>query len=818
MWKTLARLDKLGGSVASKGQRCSWHVSREVDLPGGIRHLLGVYGTGNCSIAGISGCSGSRGTSEILKTNNTSGIGKTPVNLGDHCTREVEVDIGSGNATMWKSLNNSGIGIPCRSWSYMGHMMGQAISKDTRVGTMRYLSTMNRLPFNCGVWNAVGGGGTWNVVKNERWLLNTNRKFVQIGKYNGYEHKCKLEHIPTMGMGNTKRYIFGTRKDGNTGYGYGKNMDLANVNKGWPMTRGVMNISFKLVKWAVVMPFRLGKWSLKIVSLIFKAIGHIMRVCGRAVVVARVGGVSGIVKSIMDGIKHTIHWCKTGFRLYFANVKVSYYILLKRLKGHPMRYNERKLLMNTLNDALKLVPFSFFLIVPFAELLLPVVIRLFPQMLPSTFRTDNSKSDDYLQKKLLAKKELAQFFQELVQQRTNQILQDELDSSLKTKMEALKNFQERILNKDDKDVNPFLSSNELLVFAKIFKKEFKLDQMNLETLKVMCKLLGITPFSVRSHVVLQLRHHLLKIQREDRLIMWEGVESLSTEELQEACRDRAMKFYNISREQLQQQLQQWLDLSSMPEISPILLLWSRCITMTHEPMAIEADDDSVPNNVDTPILQDHQDVVGLEAYDSKHAKVGEKFAEEVETAQKVCSNRMMKALTAEAEVDAQKLVYNEERLEELSQKAKELKDIIEGNVKPPLGEEVVGSTILDDLVSSDKLELPNTEEMMVHFDHDDHVIRHTKEINQLFALGKKEILMRHEVLLSALHLQSLITDLQHNQLTEMFNFLLKVSEDPKAMSESEIKESVDELVAAARVEMEKIEQLTSQFDRHNLSY
>lgn len=80
---------------------------------------------------------------------------------------------------------------------------------------------------------------------------------------------------------------------------------------------------------------------------------------------------------------------------------------------------------------------------------------------------------------------------------------------------------------------------------------------------------------------------MLKIQREDRLILWEGVESLDMEELQEACKERAMKFYNVTKEQLQQQLKQWLDLSSRREINPILLLWSRCITMTHEPMVIK---------------------------------------------------------------------------------------------------------------------------------------------------------------------------------------------------------------------------------------
>lgn len=42
-------------------------------------------------------------------------------------------------------------------------------------------------------------------------------------------------------------------------------------------------------------------------------------------------------------------------------------------------------LKRTTQDLLRLIPFSFFLIVPFMELLLPVALKLFPNMLPSTF-------------------------------------------------------------------------------------------------------------------------------------------------------------------------------------------------------------------------------------------------------------------------------------------------------------------------------------------------------------------------------------------------------------------------------------------------
>jgi hypothetical protein len=48
-------------------------------------------------------------------------------------------------------------------------------------------------------------------------------------------------------------------------------------------------------------------------------------------------------------------------------------------------------LVRTVSDLFRLVPFSVFIIVPFMELLLPVAIKLFPGMLPSTFQTATEK-------------------------------------------------------------------------------------------------------------------------------------------------------------------------------------------------------------------------------------------------------------------------------------------------------------------------------------------------------------------------------------------------------------------------------------------
>lgn len=124
---------------------------------------------------------------------------------------------------------------------------------------------------------------------------------------------------------------------------------------------------------------------------------------------------------LKDGMVHGWHWTKRGFKLFGVNFKISLLLVKKKIKGQPLNFREHKLLVRTTSDLVKLIPFSFFIAVPFAELLLPVMLWAFPGMLPSTFAEKNI-DNPHLQRKLKAKQELTQFFQELVAARARQVL------------------------------------------------------------------------------------------------------------------------------------------------------------------------------------------------------------------------------------------------------------------------------------------------------------------------------------------------------------------------------------------------------------
>ena len=61
------------------------------------------------------------------------------------------------------------------------------------------------------------------------------------------------------------------------------------------------------------------------------------------------------------------------------------------------------------------------------------------------------------------------------------------------------------------------------------------------------------------------------------MIIKEGVEYLTIDELQQACRDRGMRAVGVSETRLRKQLDQWLDLHINRKIPISLLVLSRAL-------------------------------------------------------------------------------------------------------------------------------------------------------------------------------------------------------------------------------------------------
>lgn len=76
-----------------------------------------------------------------------------------------------------------------------------------------------------------------------------------------------------------------------------------------------------------------------------------------------------------------------------------------------MTRRERKQLLRTISDLFRLIPFSMFLIIPLMEFALPFALKIFPNLLPSTFQ-DSLKAEENMKRELQMRIAMAKFFQE----------------------------------------------------------------------------------------------------------------------------------------------------------------------------------------------------------------------------------------------------------------------------------------------------------------------------------------------------------------------------------------------------------------------
>lgn len=256
-----------------------------------------------------------------------------------------------------------------------------------------------------------------------------------------------------------------------------------------------------------------------------------------------------------------------GFRLLFIDINVSRKLLWRVLNGNTLTRREHKLLVRTTSDLFRLLPFSVFIIVPFMELLLPVAIKLFPGMLPSTFTTAVER-EDKIKQNLKVKLEMAKFLQKT--------LDDMSVQSSEHWSQAAKDFSEFFSKIRD---SATITNEDIIKYSKLFEDEITLDSLSRPQLQALCRVLEMSPIGTSNLLRFQLRMKVRSLAADDRTIQKEGVESLNLSELQAACRARGMRAYGTTEERLQSQLREWINLSLNEKVPPSLLLLSRALML-----------------------------------------------------------------------------------------------------------------------------------------------------------------------------------------------------------------------------------------------
>lgn len=263
-----------------------------------------------------------------------------------------------------------------------------------------------------------------------------------------------------------------------------------------------------------------------------------------------------------------------GTKLLWKDVKIASRLASKVLHGRALSRRERQQLTRTTADIFRLVPMLVFVVVPFMEFLLPVALKLFPNMLPSTFE-DKLKKEEEMKRRIGARLEVARFLQDTVAEMASDMT-TQRSGETRTSAAELYDFMKRVRAGDP------VAPSDLLKFAKLFNDELTLDNLERVQLISLCRFVGIQPFGTDAFLRARLRAHLQSIRTDDRDIQEEGLDSLTEDELRQACRARGMRapFGEGAAAFMREQLEEWLDWSLNRSLPSSLLLLSRAFTVT----------------------------------------------------------------------------------------------------------------------------------------------------------------------------------------------------------------------------------------------
>lgn len=321
---------------------------------------------------------------------------------------------------------------------------------------------------------------------------------------------------------------------------------------------------------------------------------------------------------IVPGLKHVWIVVKKeakhywhGTKLLYADVNTAMGIMMDVFRGKNLTRRERRQLVRTAADVARLVPMSVFVLIPFMELLLPVALKLFPNMLPSTFEEQHKKEEN-LKRELVARCvpsssnpvylncELPQFIVQIPVfwlKRTPprlemaEFLQDTMESMARKKIlkqkeggmdgDAMTDTATELANLMTKvRTGRRVHNDEILVVAKLFDDEITLDNIARPQLVSMAKYMGLPPFGSDTFLRFQLQNKLQTLKADDRNIEAEGIENLTRAELITALRDRGMRATGLTEAGYRRNLKQWLELSLHQNVPASLLIMSRAFNIT----------------------------------------------------------------------------------------------------------------------------------------------------------------------------------------------------------------------------------------------
>ena len=120
-----------------------------------------------------------------------------------------------------------------------------------------------------------------------------------------------------------------------------------------------------------------------------------------------------------ETVKHYYH----GSKLLAADTRIAAQLVRRMMVRKSLTRREHNLLVRVCADIARLVPLSFFVLVPMMEFALPFAIKLFPNLLPSTFEEKHQR-DERKQQLLKERLEMAKVLESTLEARAAQVTKE----------------------------------------------------------------------------------------------------------------------------------------------------------------------------------------------------------------------------------------------------------------------------------------------------------------------------------------------------------------------------------------------------------
>ncbi|SCU80128.1 LADA_0B05204g1_1 [Lachancea dasiensis] len=264
-------------------------------------------------------------------------------------------------------------------------------------------------------------------------------------------------------------------------------------------------------------------------------------------------------------IKNEAHHYWDGTKLLGLEMKISSRLLMKTAAGHQLSRRESLQLKRTTQDVVRLVPFSAFLLVPFAELLLPVALKLFPNMLPSTYESKTDKIS-----KLKNLRETRGLVSGIIKEQGTHFKPGNITTEQK---QVFNQFYKHVRATGEPE-----SRQQLIQVARLFTDDTVLDNVTRPYLVALAKYVNLQPFGTDVMLRYRIRYKMLELKKDDFSLYYEGVNSLDAVELRTACASRGIRNLNVEDSVLRNNLSIWLNMRLKDKIPSTLLIMATAYT------------------------------------------------------------------------------------------------------------------------------------------------------------------------------------------------------------------------------------------------